>query len=574
MVGREDPSVLRTLALAVAVATAGPAAVTDLGTLPGGSAGTVFAMTGDIAVGTSSTSTAFQRAFLHDAGGMHDLGGFGELDQSSAAGVNAAGHVVGLVSSDNAVDSHPVRWVDGVAEDLGDLGGGAGGALDINNHDVVVGWSMTEPGVSHGFRWQAGQIEDLDASLPKPDGSTVEDATRIDDDGRIVGTLALADGQRVGYLWDGTSVRELTTAPGDSIDLNDLGPDIVVGTSWGTSGSRAFEWRNGVPRELVPPAGDGCAAPTAVAGNGDVAGWTSLCGRSPSRAVLWRDGIPVDVQALIEPSLGIVARALFAADERGRVGGYGESKDVGNRPIVIDPTPRPTRVAGADAVETSLEEFRRLATGPRFGVVLAPVDAPADLAMASFLAARRGLPLLLTGRAGLDERVANALTSAPSFGSNVLVVGGTAVLSPAVDQGITALGLRPERVAGTDRYGTSAAVVGAAGGATTTFAVDSEDTTTAISAIPFATHRRASIVFTGPGHPAPDGARVLTASDREDVAAELTPHPIAPAVARFSRISDGAVGAVLAARAGSPLRWVEHVPASAVFLIGGTAVLG
>ena len=561
---------LRTVALAVAVTTAGPAAITNLGTLPGGYASTVFAMAGDTAVGTSSTAGAFQRAFRHDAGGMRELGGLDEFDQSAAAGVNDAGHVVGLVSSENAVESRPVRWVDGVAEDLGDLGGDAGGALDINDHDVVVGWSMTAAGVTHGFRWKDGMIEDLDASLPKPAGATVEEAVGIDDDGRIIGTLALADGQRVGYLWDGVSMRELTTSPGETIDVTAFGPNVVVGTA---TGSRVLEWRDGVPRELPPPAGDACGAATAVAGNGDIAGWTSLCGRSPTRAVLWRDGIPVDVQALLSPSQGIVARALFAADERGRVGGYGESKDAANRAIVVDPTPERTRVAGTDAVATSLEVFRRLAPGPRFGVVLAAVDAPADLAMAAFLAARRGLPLLLTGRTGLDERVANTLATSPQLGSAVLVVGGTAVLSSAVDRAIADLGLQAERIAGADRYGTSHAVVGAAGGASTVLAVDSEDTTTAISAVPLAAHRRASIVLTGPGHPVPAGARVLRATDRETVAAELTPRPIAPAVARFTRISDGAVGAVLAARAGSPLRWVERIPDGAVFVIGGTTVL-
>lgn len=238
VVGCEDRPVLRTVALAIAVAVAGPATITDLGTLPGGYASTVFAMAGDIAVGTSSTASAFQRAFLHDAGGMHELGGFDEFDQSSAAGVNDAGHVVGLVSSENGAESRPVRWVDGVAEDLGDLGGDAGGAVDINSDEVVVGWSMTEPGATHAFRWRDGDIEDLDSSLPKPAGSIVEDAVGIDDDGRIIGTLALADGQRVGYLWDGVSMHELTTAPGEPIDLTAFGPNVVVGTA---SGSRVLE---------------------------------------------------------------------------------------------------------------------------------------------------------------------------------------------------------------------------------------------------------------------------------------------------------------------------------------------
>ena len=295
--------------------------------------------------------------------------------------------------------------------------------------------------------------------------------------------------------------------------------------------------------------------------------------RSPPRAVVWRDGIAIDAQALIEPGTGITARGLWAADENGFAGGFGDVEDAGSHAIVVDLSMQQTRVAGSDAVETAIAAFRRLEPGPRFGVVLAPVDAPADLALASFLAARRGYPMLLTGRSGLDPRVEEVLKNSPMFGTSVFLVGGTAVLTAAVEEGVAATGLRPERLAGSDRFGTSDAVNAAAGGSPTVFAVDGQDTTTAISAVPLATHRRASIVLTGPGHPAPADARLLTATDRERVAAELTPHPIARAVARFTRISDGAVGAVLAARAGSPLRWVEQATANDVFLVGGTAVL-
>jgi hypothetical protein len=332
-------------------------------------------------------------------------------------------------------------------------------------------------------------------------------------------------------------------------------------------------WHDGTATELPAPAGDGCSSANAVAGNGDIVGWSSLCGRSPSRAVIWRDGVPTDVQALVDPAEGLIVRGLWGADETGRVGGFGERPAVGSSAVIVDPRPEQTRVAGRDAIETGIEEFKRLAPGPRFGVVLAPVDAPADLALASFFAARRGFPLLLTGGGALDSRVALVLRDSPMFGSTVYLVGGTAVLARAVEDGVVASGFRPERVAGRDRFGTADAVDAAAGGSSSVLAVDGQDTTTAVSAVPLAMLRRASIVLTGPGHPAPNGARVITAADRDALAAELAPRPIAPTVARFGRINDGAVGAVLAARAGSPLRWVERADTSDVFLVGGSAAL-
>ncbi|HET7721250.1 MAG TPA: hypothetical protein VFK43_14895 [Acidimicrobiales bacterium] len=89
---------MRAAVLALAVALAAPATVEDLGTLPGGSAATVFAIDGRYLAGTS-TQEGGQHAFVSDGGPLRDLGTLPGLTQSTANDVNASGVVVGAAYS-------------------------------------------------------------------------------------------------------------------------------------------------------------------------------------------------------------------------------------------------------------------------------------------------------------------------------------------------------------------------------------------------------------------------------------------------------------------------------------------
>ena len=118
------------------------------------------------------------------------------------------------------------------------------------------------------------------------------------------------------------------------------------------------------------------------------------------------------------------------------------------------------RVSGRDRYETSARLSGAL---PSVGVVdglrtafLATGERFPDALAAAAPAAGRSLPVLLTAPSMLPGTTATALRSAGI--QQVVVVGGPATVSTAVEQQVVGLGLRTTRLAGTDRSATAAAV--------------------------------------------------------------------------------------------------------------------
>ena len=117
-----------------------------------------------------------------------------------ANAISNTGQIVGE-NSDNAPFSHATAWKDGVATDLGSLGGGpnvldyASSANGINDQGQIVGWSTTAPisnwffgwcgTATHAVLWSArGGIRDL-GTLP---GDTLSAASNITFFGQIIGS--------------------------------------------------------------------------------------------------------------------------------------------------------------------------------------------------------------------------------------------------------------------------------------------------------------------------------------------------------------------------------------------------
>ncbi len=125
------------------------------------------------------------------------------------------------------------------------------------------------------------------------------------------------------------------------------------------------------------------------------------------------------------------------------------------------------RLAGTSRVGTAVAVSQYLSSGRCGGceggaegtVVLASADAPVDTFLAVPLAAGLGVPLLLTYRDVLPAEVAGELRRLGA--ESALVVGGPASVADSVLAEIEAAGVgRVDRLAGADRYATSAAVSG------------------------------------------------------------------------------------------------------------------
>lgn len=121
------------------------------------------------------------------------------------------------------------------------------------------------------------------------------------------------------------------------------------------------------------------------------------------------------------------------------------------------------RHAGADRLQTAVTiseaTFPRGAAVP--AAVLARADDFADALAGVPLAAAEGGPLLLSHRTSLPEVVAGELSRVLSPGGTVHLLGGTAALDERVAQAVRSLGFRTRRHAGSDRFGTAAAVAAA-----------------------------------------------------------------------------------------------------------------
>jgi len=144
--------------------------------------------------------------------------------------INDKGEAVGASGNCSAA-SHAVLWQDGVATDLGNLGGTPPGffeATAINNQSQIVGFSDL-PGntIFHAFFWQNGVIHDL--------GTLTADAfsfaSAINNRGQAVGTsIDLSGAVSRAFLWQNgvmTDLNALVSASspflGGAFGINDRG---------------------------------------------------------------------------------------------------------------------------------------------------------------------------------------------------------------------------------------------------------------------------------------------------------------------------------------------------------------
>jgi putative cell wall-binding protein len=120
----------------------------------------------------------------------------------------------------------------------------------------------------------------------------------------------------------------------------------------------------------------------------------------------------------------------------------------------------PVRIAGADRYATAAEVARRVVDrlGAEYdgGVFVARGDIFPDALAVSPLAWRSRRPVLLTKPAALPATTAQALDDIDA--TSALVVGDSNAVSEAVRSQVAVIAGSGERVSGTDRYSTSAAV--------------------------------------------------------------------------------------------------------------------
>jgi probable HAF family extracellular repeat protein len=144
-----------------------------------------------------------------------ELPPYGNDSVSAATALNDNGVAVGISGiCDIAVGQrsaiHAVRWVDGVAQDLGNLGGDAWNTpTAVNARGDIVGFANIAPGTDlnpHAFLWTAaGGMVDL-GTLP---GDATSQASGLNNAGQVVGQSCNAEGVCRGFLWDHGTMHDV-----------------------------------------------------------------------------------------------------------------------------------------------------------------------------------------------------------------------------------------------------------------------------------------------------------------------------------------------------------------------------
>jgi len=276
-----------------------------------------------------------QHAFAWRSGRLVDLGALAPAADNNSVIGQLNGNGVGAGASENgridpltgAPAQEATVFERGRVVGLGTLGGHESGALDINSHGQVIGFSTTSTpdpfpseqqyyipfvGEERGFVWRDGVMRDL-GTLGGPDAQSYLQNQR----GQIAGwsdtnsRLHAATGAPTidPFLWqDGrmTDLGGLGGTLGFVNGLNDRGEVVGQSDLPGDHASRPYLWNGQRMIDLGTLGGD-LGAATYVNDRGDVAGWSFTTGDQGFDGFLWHNGKMTDL-----PPIG---GAAFASAE-------------------------------------------------------------------------------------------------------------------------------------------------------------------------------------------------------------------------------------------------------------------
>jgi probable HAF family extracellular repeat protein len=284
---------------------------------------------GDVVGVSENTVDSLQsRAFLWSAGALTNLGNLG-FGLSVATGINDGGRVVGYsMYRTDAGNFHAFEWQGGVLTDINPSGSSCDtSAAGVNNRGDVVGTEQCLSDV-HVVVWKDGVM----TALPGPAGGSRADAAGINDAGQIVGTVVfVSGGYRVRpYLWADGVATDLGTLPGTAnafpSRINPSG-DIVGHSSNNVFPftSRATLWHGGQIVELG-------ALPGHVGGqavdinSGGVAVGISRAEDGSQAAVVWEHGRVANLNDRLDPaSAGWQLDQAKGINDSGEIAGTGRN---------------------------------------------------------------------------------------------------------------------------------------------------------------------------------------------------------------------------------------------------------
>lgn len=297
--------------------------LTDLGRyVPGASnLGPGLSPDGQVAGWMAASNAACQAALLtkEKPVPLESLAGYAA---SYAAGINAAGRVVGVAANpQNERESRAVVWEQRKPRALNVPDGGYSVAHAVNEAGVIAGGAAIASGDMQAVVWQ----ENLRRSLGRLAKGNFSLANAINAQGHVAGYANVTpNGTPHAFLWRDGRMRDLGLLPGGHQSharaLNDR--DEVVGWADQANGElRSFLWRNGKMEDLGS-LGDDPAAAWGINNRGQVVG-NSGVGKRQVHAFLWEKGHLTDLNETIAPGSGWTLRFAYRINDAGQILGLG-----------------------------------------------------------------------------------------------------------------------------------------------------------------------------------------------------------------------------------------------------------
>ena len=337
-------------------------AVTDLGTLQGGTFSQPFFINkSGMVAGSSTNSAGSQNAVLWFKGNMTDIGtpGLGGTNSIAFAvneGGAAAGEAENSISDPNGEDfcgfgTHviclPFVWENNVMTPLPTLGGSNGAANLVNNLGQIAGTAENAttdpecpaPQVLH-FKpvyWENGKIHELPTHRGDPDGI----AFAVNDHGQIVGGSGTCTTfnpnfldsllSRHALLWQKGRLTDLGSLGGKTgkaggnlaVDLNNRGEVVGFSDLAGDTTFHAFRWTQVTGMlDLGTVQGDVASSAISINERSVVVG-LSIAANGNTRAVVWHKGVPSDLNTLVEGNSPLYLLTGCSINSRGEITGLG-----------------------------------------------------------------------------------------------------------------------------------------------------------------------------------------------------------------------------------------------------------
>jgi probable HAF family extracellular repeat protein len=164
----------------------------------------------DIEGALGSTVTRYtlaeREAAILSQGQLLRLGTLGRLN-SQALGVNAQGQVIGDASTAGDAARFGYVYSNGAMSSLGGLGATSSHANAINDAGTVTGWYLGSDGHQNAFVYQNGVMSTLNVPGLSSEGIAVSS------DGRIVGNVTTANGDKQLFVSENGSIRLIDGLP-------------------------------------------------------------------------------------------------------------------------------------------------------------------------------------------------------------------------------------------------------------------------------------------------------------------------------------------------------------------------